>query len=115
ARFSGLKEAKGEPWNANHLLYYMVPRSRTPNLLNDVSEYMTEWEEIARCHESQMSLRDGKVLDGLRRFRVAYGNLLGVAYAEGFFIEEPVVFDLSSFLSTSSQPGGVPANAKGAF
>jgi len=114
ARFSGLKEAKGEPWNANHLIYYMVPRSRTPNLLNDVSEYMTEWETIARCHESQMSLRDGKVLDGLRRFRVAYGNLLGVAYAEGFFIEEPVVFDLESFLSTSSQPGGVPAAVKGA-
>ena len=25
ARFAGLKEAKGEPWNAEHLLYYMVP------------------------------------------------------------------------------------------
>ena len=69
ARFSGLKDAKGEPWNADHLLYYMVPRTRTPTLLNDVSAYMTEWEAIARCHESQMSLRDGKVLDGLRRFR----------------------------------------------
>lgn len=110
ARFSGIKDAKGEPWNADHLIYYMVPRSRTPNLLNDVSAYMGEWEAIARCHESQMSLRDGKVLDGLRRFREAYGNLLGVAHAEGFLIEEPVVFDLASFLSTSSQ--GMPAAVK---
>jgi len=113
ARFSGLKDAKGEPWNADHLIYYMVPRSRMPNLLNDVSAFMAEWEAIARCHESQMSLRDGKVLDGLRRFRESYGNLLGVSHAEGFFIEEPVVFDLASFLRTSSQPGGVPAAVKG--
>ena len=107
ARFSGLKDAAGEPWNAEHILYYMVPRTRTPTLLNDVTPFMGEWESIARCHTSQMSLRDGKVLEGLRRFREAYGNLLGVGYAEGFIVEEPLVFDLSLFMSSSSQPGGV--------
>ncbi len=112
ARFSGLKEAKGEPWNASHLIYYMVPRTRTPNLINDVSQYMAEWESIARCHESQLNLRDGKVLDALRRFRETAGVLLGVAYAEGFYIEEPVVFDLDHFLNVSSQPGAVPAAVK---
>jgi N-acetylglucosamine malate deacetylase 1 len=111
ARFSGLKDVKGEPWNAEHLLYYMVPRSRVPTLLNDVSDYMGEWETIARCHTSQMNLRDGRVLDGLRRFREAYGNMLGVAHAEGFVAEEPMVFDLGHFMKASSQPGGV---AKGA-
>ena len=107
ARFSGLKDAAGEPWNAEHILYYMVPRTRTPTLLNDVTPFMKEWESIARCHTSQMSLRDGKVLEALRRFREAYGNLLGVGYAEGFIVEEPLVFDLSLFMSSSSQPGGV--------
>ena len=107
ARFSGLKDAAGEPWNAEHILYYMVPRTRKPTLLNDVTPFMGEWESIARCHTSQMSLRDGKVLEGLRRFREAYGNLLGVGYAEGFIVEEPLVFDLSLFMSSSSQPGGV--------
>jgi bacillithiol biosynthesis deacetylase BshB1 len=111
ARFAGLKEIEGDPWNAEHLLYYMVPRSRTPTLLNDVSAYMVEWEAIARLHESQMSLRDGKVLEGLRRFREAYGNLMGVAYAEGFIVEEPIVFDLASFMTASSQPGGVTPRA----
>jgi N-acetylglucosamine malate deacetylase 1 len=111
ARFSGLKDAKGEPWNAGHLLYYMVPRTRTPALLNDVSTHMREWESIARCHQSQMSLRDGKVLDHLRSFREAYGNMLGVPYAEGFLIEEPLAFDLPFFMSTSSQPGGVATPA----
>jgi N-acetylglucosamine malate deacetylase 1 len=108
ARFSGLKEVKGEPWNAEHLLYYMVPRTRTPSVVNDVSAYMEEWESIARCHTSQLSLRDGKVLESLRRFREAYGNMIGVTCAEGFIIEEPLVFDLSHFMATTSQPGGVP-------
>jgi N-acetylglucosamine malate deacetylase 1 len=111
ARFAGLKDAKGEPWNAEHLLYYMVPRTRTPTLLNDVSAYMDEWESIARLHQSQLSLRDGKVLDGLRRFREAYGNMLGVAHAEGFVAEEPILFDLAHFMTATSQPGGVAAPA----
>jgi len=109
ARFAGLKHVRGEPWNADHLLYYMVPRSRTPSLLNDVSDYMQEWESIARCHESQMSLRDGRVLEALRKFRESWGVMLGVAYAEGFIVEDPIVFDLESFLRSSSQPGAVPA------
>jgi N-acetylglucosamine malate deacetylase 1 len=109
ARFAGLKEVRGEPWNAEHLLYYMVPRVRTPTLLNDVSAYMAEWESIARCHVSQLAIRDGKVLESLRRYREGYGGLLGVAYAEAFACEEPLPFDLNLFMTTSAQPGGVPA------
>jgi bacillithiol biosynthesis deacetylase BshB1 len=108
ARFAGLKEVKGEPWDATHLLYYMVPRTRKPTLINDVSPYMEEWESIARCHESQMSIRDGTILQSLRRFREAYGNLIGVAHAEAFLSEEPIVFDLGQLMNTAPQPGGVP-------
>jgi len=108
ARFAGLREVEGEPWNAEHLLYYMVPRTRTPTLLNDVSAFMDEWESIARCHTSQLAIRDGKVLESLRRFREGYGNQLGVAYAEGFISEEPLAFDLGHFMSVSAQPGAVP-------
>ena len=107
ARFAGLKELSGEPWNAEHLLYYMVPRAKKPTLVNDVSAYMQEWESIARCHESQMNLRDGKVLDSLRRFREGYGALIGVAHAEAFLCEEPLVFDLGHFMTTSIQPGAM--------
>jgi len=99
ARFSGLKEAKGEPWNAEHLLYYMVPRSHALTLLNDVTKYMDEWQSIASCHTSQLSLRDGKVLQNLRRFREAYGNVLGVECAEAFVCEEPITFNLGLFLN----------------
>ncbi len=108
ARFSGLKEVSGEPWNAEHIIYYMVPRSSRPNLVNDVSDYMEEWDAIARCHESQMSLRDGKVLEGLRKFRQTYGIAAGVAYAEGFIIEEPILFDAGMFMNKGPKPGGEP-------
>lgn len=114
ARFAGLKEAQGEPWNAEHLLYYMVPRTRIPTFLNDVTDYIDEWQTIASCHVSQLSLRDGKVLDNLRRFREAYGNLMGVPYAEAFLSEEPVVFDLGLLMSQSMQPGGAVAGQAGA-
>lgn len=113
ARFAGLKEARGEPWNAEHLLYYMIPRSRTPSLLNDVSAYMDEWQTVASCHVSQLSLRDGKVLDSLRRFREGYGNLIGVECAEGFVSEEPIIFDLGLFMTSSAQPGGAMAARPG--
>jgi len=98
ARFSGLKELTDEPWNASHLLYYMVPLSRAPTLLNDVSPFMEEWESIARCHESQTKIRDGMILQILRGIRAAYGIMMGVAYAEAFLNEEPLSFDIASFL-----------------
>ena len=107
ARFAGLKEVPGEPWNADHLIYYMVPRSVRPNLLNDVSEHMDEWESIARCHESQMSLRGGKVLENLRKYRLSYGVAAGVQYAEAFIMEEPILFDVHHFLKNGgAKPGG---------
>ena len=106
ARFAGLKDAKGEPWNADHLVYYMVPRARIPSLLNDVSEHMEEWEGIARCHESQMSIRDGKILDFLRAIRATYGGMLSVRYAEGFLTDDPIPFDLPLFLKGNPRPPG---------
>jgi bacillithiol biosynthesis deacetylase BshB1 len=114
ARFAGLKEAHGEPWNAEHMLYYMVPRTKVPTLVNDVSAYMEEWQSIASCHTSQLALRDGKVIDNLRRFREAYGNLIGVECAEAFLSEEPLVFDLDFLMRQSAQPGGAVSGKSGA-
>jgi LmbE family N-acetylglucosaminyl deacetylase len=98
ARFSGLKELTEEPWNASHLLYYMVPLSRMPTLMNDVSPFMEEWESIARCHESQVKIREGKILQILRGIRAGYGVSIGVPYGEAFLNDEPLPFDLASFL-----------------
>jgi LmbE family N-acetylglucosaminyl deacetylase len=98
ARFAGLKELAQEPWNASHLFYYMVPLSRAPTLVNDVSPFMEEWEDIARCHESQVKIREGKILQILRAIRAGYGVSIGVTYGEAFLNDEPLPFDIASFL-----------------
>ena len=98
ARFAGLRELGQEPWNASHLFYYMVPQSRAPTLVNDVSQFMEEWESIARCHESQVKIREGRILQILRARRAGYGISIGVAYAEAFLSDEPLAFDIASFL-----------------
>ena len=112
ARFSGLKEVPGEPWNAYHLIYYMVPKTIKPNLVNDVSCCMDEWESIARLHASQTNLRGGKVLESLRAYRQSYGSMIGVQYAEAFYVEEPIPFDVDLFLTTSSRPIADPPTAE---
>ncbi len=104
ARFAGLGEVPGEPWNASHLIYYMVPRSIKPNLVNDVTCCMKDWESIAGCHVSQMNLRGGKVLESLRTYRRNHGSLIGVPYAEAFYCEEPIPFDVNLFLAVNPRP-----------
>jgi bacillithiol biosynthesis deacetylase BshB1 len=98
AKFKGIAELKQKPWAAGHLIYYMLPRCLKPNLVVDISDYMAEWEEAANSHQSQMQLRSGAVLKYLRDVRVKNGMLAGLQYAEGFFIEEPVVFDIDLFM-----------------
>ena len=53
---------------------------------------------LARCHASQLELREGKVLEHLRDLRRAWGGLAGVEYAEAFHSDDPVPLDLRSFV-----------------
>jgi bacillithiol biosynthesis deacetylase BshB1 len=98
AKFRGLAGVAGEPWDATHLFYYMVPRTMRPTFCHDVTSHMDEWEAIARCHESQMPLHGGTIMERLRAQRQGYGAAVGVAYAEGFWTEDPLPFDLDWFL-----------------
>ena len=98
AKFRGLSDLAGEAWDAAYLLYYMVPRTMRPTFFNDVTSHMAEWEGIARCHESQMQLRGGAIIERLKAHRQGYGAAMGAAYAEGFWIEDPLPFDLDWFL-----------------
>lgn len=100
AKFRGLAGIPGEPWDAAHLFYYMVPRTMRPAFYHDVTAHMDEWETIARCHETQMQLREGTIMERLRAHRRGYGAAVGVAYAEGFLTDDPLPFDLDWLLRT---------------
>jgi LmbE family N-acetylglucosaminyl deacetylase len=94
SRIGGIKELEDEPWNVFQLLYYMVPLSVSPTIVNDVTPFMEEWEQIARSHESQMSIQGGAIMQLLKTIRMAYGTMKGGGFAEAFLVDGPLPLDL---------------------
>ncbi len=98
ARFKNMKGLHGEPWNAKEIVYYMLPKNKEPNCFVDVTGYMDKWEEIVKCHESQLQLADGKVLEKMKGRKQGLGHKLGVDFAEGFLVENVDTFDIEEVL-----------------
>lgn len=84
---------------------YFINGGREPRLVVDVSEHHREKLAVVKLHRSQFCLEAGRVntrLNGEFLAEVAsreryYGSLVGVEYAEGFWVEGPV--PLSQLLS----------------
>ena len=92
-------EVEGEEHLARRIIYYMVPKYAKPTFVIDVTDVADDLEHLWRAHESQTNLRGGKVVDYLLEWRRHTGMLHGVPYAEEFIVEEPLVLDVSEFLS----------------
>ncbi len=101
AKFKNLKELSGEPWDAEEIIYYMLPKVKKPNCIVDVSEYSEKWEEVAKCHQSQLKLKDGNIINHIKAQKENTGKLIGVKFAEGFFVEGTEKFDISYTLNKS--------------
>lgn len=99
ARLKGIRELREEAWCPDYLLYYIVPRHIRPNLMIDVTEYMTDWEELVRIYASQIRLKNRGMISYLQQIRHWHGFLAGVSYAEGFIMEEPLLFDIGLLLN----------------
>lgn len=94
AKFKNQPDLLGALWDADHILYYMVPDTLCPTFVHDVTNQMARWEEVAKCHTTQMNLRGGKVLETLRTIREAAGIRHGCGAAELFYCEEPAKLDI---------------------
>ena len=90
ARFRGQYDLEGEEWNADLLIYYLLPVFKCPDFVVDVTDYMEKWEQTARCHKSQVSLRKGKVIELLKTRKATFGYMTGVPFAEGFIMDTPL-------------------------
>ncbi len=92
ARFAKFKNADiaGEAHTADKLVYYMVPKYRKPSFVVDVSEVVDALRNLWQCHESQLQMRHGKLVDYLLVQRRATGLFNGVEHAEAFIMEEPL-------------------------
>ena len=100
---SGLRkyDAAGEAWRPDWVCYYFINDAVPPSFVVDVSEHYDTKRRALDCHRSQFSPdAEDAVATRLttRRFRqlietrdAGFGVSVGVAFAEGFVVAEPVV------------------------
>jgi bacillithiol biosynthesis deacetylase BshB1 len=99
---SGLRRYDtGQPhWRAEWLCQYFINDSATPSFVIDVSDVYARKREALACHRSQLAPSgSGAVQTRLTQttFKqliesrdAQFGALIGVAFAEGFVVREPV-------------------------
>jgi LmbE family N-acetylglucosaminyl deacetylase len=104
ARYGGLEALKPLPVHRIANLYFynitqhLGPR---PDLVIDVTDVMTEWEAVIRCHGSQVSaMRYAELQKAAARM---LGLSIGTEYAAGFFINDPVRLENLSDITLSSR------------
>ena len=88
------------PWRADWVCQYFINDSTTPSFVIDVSEHYERKREALACHSSQFAPAGaGAVQTRLSHttFKqliesrdAQFGALIGVAFAEGFVVREPV-------------------------
>jgi bacillithiol biosynthesis deacetylase BshB1 len=104
ARYGGLDELKGlEPHSIDHLYYYSITQTfgQKPDMVVDVSAVHAKWVEAMACHKTQMRTRS--YLELVESRAKALGAAIGVDYAVGLWLNDPVCLGSISELSRSSR------------
>lgn len=104
ARFGGLAELKNLPVHKITALYfYPVTQDfgQRPDIVIDISEVYDQWMQAIAAHQSQMR---GKEYDNLLRARAhSLGASIGVNFAQGLWVNEPVRLGGISDITLSSR------------
>jgi len=91
--------AEGEAWKPDWICYYFINDSASPSFVIDVSSTYDRKQEALDCHKTQFQrgagIADTRVNTPLFRQLVEsrdaqFGALIGVRWAEGFLVREPV-------------------------
>ena len=108
ARYGGLDSLKGfslkgtAPCAVSALYFYTITKEfGAPDIVIDISDVAKEWETAMLAHASQMESRSYADL----RLSAArhLGLSIGVEYAAGFYVNDPVRVDALSDLQLSSR------------
>jgi bacillithiol biosynthesis deacetylase BshB1 len=88
------------PWRADWVCAYFINDSTTPSFVIDVSEFYQRKRDALACHRSQFTPPDERAVPTRlthSTFRqliesrdAQFGALIGVAFAEGVVVSEPV-------------------------
>ena len=102
AFMSGLRRYDtGQPaWRADWVCEYFINDSAAPSFVVDVSEFYERKRESLACHRSQFAPSSGGAVSTrltastftqlIESRDAQFGALIGVAFAEGFVVREPV-------------------------
>jgi bacillithiol biosynthesis deacetylase BshB1 len=104
ARFGGLEELKGlEPHAIDHLYYYSITQTfgKSPDIVIDVSAVHGKWAAAMACHKTQMRTRS--YLELVESRARALGSAIGVDYAVGLWVNDPICLASISELGRSSR------------
>ena len=103
ARYVGLKDLADQAPHAVAALYYyaITQPLADPDVVIDISDVLTVWDAVMRCHASQMQTRSYADL----RLAAArhLGLSIGVEYAVGFHANDPVRVSALSEITLSSR------------
>jgi len=104
ARYGGLADLKTlAPHKIGQLYFYDITQHglQAPDLVVDVSAVVPAWEQVMRCHASQVQSK------GYLELQLAAARLLGlsigVEYACGVYVNDPVRIDRLSVLALSTR------------
>jgi len=103
ARYGGLEELKPLPAHrvANLYFYNITQHLNKPDIVIDISDLAQEWEAVMNCHLSQVTNKNyiGLQMAGAHLL----GLTIGVHYALGLFVNDPVRLGAISDLTLSSR------------
>ena len=100
---SGLRkyEAAGDIWRPDWVCYYFINDAGAPSFVVDVTEYYDVKQRALDCHRSQFSpegcdatptrLTTQWFRQLIESRDTGFGAAVGVAFAEGFIVREPIV------------------------
>ena len=93
-------DADGEAWKPSWVCYYFINDHAAPSFVVDVSDHYETKRRALACHASQFAPRGADAVDTRltsSRFNqliesrdVQFGAQIGVAFAEGFVVKQPV-------------------------
>ncbi len=104
ARYGGLKGLTDlGPHSIRSLYFYVITQVFVdpPQLVVDVSGAFADWQRAMACHASQMTTRNYPDLVNARAR--AWGASIGVEYAVGLWLNDPVRVDSLDELTGSSR------------
>jgi bacillithiol biosynthesis deacetylase BshB1 len=103
ARYGGLKELKSTAVHriANLFFYNITQHLQKPDIVIDISAFISEWEAVMNCHQSQV-LSKGYI-DLQKTGARLLGQTIGVEYALSLFMNDPLHLETISALTLSSR------------